>query len=86
MAALLTVIRLVGALVGVALLTTRGLSGFYASAGEVNITDPNYIDLVIGLEVDSFRSGFVVTSAVCFAALIPVWWLRLNRGEALPSE
>lgn len=82
MAALLTVIRLVGALVGVALLTTRGLSGFYASAGQVDITDPNFIDLVIGLEVESFRSGFLVTSAVCFAALIPVWWLRMERRKA----
>jgi EmrB/QacA subfamily drug resistance transporter len=76
-AALLTVIRLVGAMVGVALLTTRGLSGFYASAGQVDITDPNFIDLVIGLEVESFQSGFLVTAAVCFVALIPVWWLRM---------
>jgi EmrB/QacA subfamily drug resistance transporter len=82
MAALLTVIRLVGALVGVALLTTRGLSGFYASAGQVDITDPNFIDLVIGLEVESFQSGFMVTAAVCFASLIPVWFLRLTRREA----
>jgi EmrB/QacA subfamily drug resistance transporter len=81
MAALLTVARLVGALVGVALLTTRGLSGFYASAGQVDITDPNFVDLVIGLEVDSFRSGFLVTSAVCFATLIPVWWLRMSTRE-----
>src|SRR6185295_20061427 len=85
MAALLTVMRLVGALVGVALLTTRGLSGFYTSAGAVDITDPNFIDLVIGLEVDSFRSGFLVTSAVCFAALVPVWWLRMERREAYPA-
>ena len=84
MAALLTVIRLVGALVGVALLTTRGLSGFYASAGQVDITDPNFIDRVIGLEVDSFRSGILVTSAVCFLALIPAWWLRLERKEVAP--
>jgi len=81
MAALLTVIRLVGALVGVALLTTRGLSGFYASAGQVDITDPNFIDRVIGLEVDSFRSGFLVTSAVCFVTLIPVWFLRMQPKE-----
>lgn len=79
MAALLTVMRLVGALVGVALLTTRGLSGFYTSAGQVDITDPNFIDRVIGLEVDSFRSGFLVTAAVCFITLIPAWWLRMPR-------
>ena len=86
MAALLTVIRLVGALVGVALLTTRGLSGFYASAGQVDITDPNFIDRVIGLEVDSFRSGFLVTAAVCFVALIPVWFLRMQPRESEVSQ
>ena len=86
MAALLTVMRLVGAMVGVALLTTRGLSGFYASAGQVDITDPNFIDRVIGLEVDSFRSGFIVTAAVCFVALIPVWWLRMERSETATAS
>jgi EmrB/QacA subfamily drug resistance transporter len=80
MAALLTVIRLVGALVGVALLTTRGLSGFYTSAGQVELTDPRYFDLVIGLEVESFRHVFLVSGIVCFLALIPALALRL-RGE-----
>jgi EmrB/QacA subfamily drug resistance transporter len=80
-AALLTVIRLVGALVGVALLTTRGLSGFYAAAGEVDITTPQYIDIVRALEVDSFRHGFIVTAIVCFVALIPAAALRLRRKD-----
>ena len=69
LAALLTVVRLVGALVGVALLTTRGLSGFYAEAGQVP-SRPAIRDLVLGLEVDSFRRRFIVTAAVCFVALI----------------
>ena len=86
MAALLTVMRLVGALVGVALLTTRGLSGFYTSAGQVDITDPNFIDRVIGLEVDSFRSGFVVTAAVCFVALIPCGGSRSVRPRFVRLE
>jgi EmrB/QacA subfamily drug resistance transporter len=84
-AALLTVVRLVGALVGVALLTTRGLSGFYAAAGEVDLQDPRYIDIVRGLEVDSFRHGFIVTAIVCFVALIPAAALRLRRGGEVPE-
>ena len=82
MAALLTVIRLIGALVGVALLTTRGLGGFYAEAGQVDITDPAFIDIVIGLEVESFRAGFLVTAGVCFLALIPAYFLRMTHREA----
>ena len=42
MASLLTVVRLLGALVGVALLTTRGLSGFYAEAGLIPLDDPRF--------------------------------------------
>ena len=42
LASLLTVVRLLGALVGVALLTTRGLSGFYAEAGLIPLDDPRF--------------------------------------------
>jgi len=81
MAALLTVIRLVGALVGVALLTTRGLSGFYTSAGQVELTDPSYFSKVIGLEVDSFQHVFVISGIVLFLALVPALALRLRGGR-----
>jgi len=77
---LLTVVRMVGALVGVALLTTRGLGGFYAEAGLVPLGDPRYADLLRGLEVSSFRDTFLVTGLVCFAAAIPA--ALLGRGAA----
>ena len=75
-ASLLTVVRLVGALVGVALLTSRGLSGFYAEAGRLALDDPRLIDLVRGLEIDSFHDAFIVTAAVCFLVLLPCALLR----------
>lgn len=77
---LLTVVRMVGALVGVALLTTRGLGGFYAEAGLVPLGDPRYAELLRGLEVSSFRDTFLVTGLVCFAAAIPA--ALLGRGAA----
>ena len=64
--------RLLGALVGVALLTTRGLSGFYAEAGLIPLDDPRFAEsLLRGLQVDSFQKTFLVTAAVCFATLLP---------------
>ncbi len=76
---LLTVVRLMGALVGVALLTTRGLHGFYVEAGLVPLDDPRYVDVVKGLEVDSFQTTFLVTALVCFGATLPA--LLLGKGE-----
>ena len=76
LASLLTVMRLLGALVGVALLTTRGLSGFYAEAGLVPLDDPRFAELLRGLQVDSFRDTFVVTAGVCFASVLPALLLR----------
>lgn len=84
-AALLTVVRLLGALVGVALLTTRGLSDFYASAARIALDDPRFGDLVLELQVDAFRDSFLVTAAVCFLALLPS--LLLGRGgEPQPAS
>jgi MFS family permease len=83
-ASLLTVVRLLGALVGVALLTTRGLSGFYAEAGLVPLDDPHFSELIRGLQVDAFQETFIVTAIVCFASMLPALllsplpWLR-NR-------
>ncbi len=77
--ALLTVVRLIGALVGVALLTTRGLGGFYAEAGLVPLEDPLYADLLRGLELNSFQDTFLATAVVCFATVLPA--LLLGRGR-----
>jgi len=79
LASLLTVMRLVGALVGVALLTTRGLSGFYSQAGLIPLDDPRFESLVRGLQLTSFRDTFVATAAVCFATLLPA--LLLGRPK-----
>jgi MFS family permease len=82
LASLLTVVRLAGALVGVALLTTRGLSAFYAEAGLIPLDDPEFGAELRNLQVDSFRDTFIVTAAVCFATLLPALLLgRARRDE-----
>lgn len=79
MASLLTVVRLLGALVGVALLTTRGLGGFYAEAGLVPLDDPRFETLVRGIQLDAFQETFAVTAVICFATLAPALLLGLER-------
>jgi hypothetical protein len=78
-ASLLTVLRLLGALVGVALLTTRGLSGFYAEAARIPLDDPRFRDRLIDLEVASFQDTFIAAGAVCLATLLPALWLGWRR-------
>jgi len=83
-AALLTVVRLLGALVGVALLTTQGLGDFYAAAGRLALDDPRFVEQVRGLEVDSFQRIFLVAALVCFATIGPALFLggRPRRSVA----
>ncbi|HXH21130.1 MAG TPA: MFS transporter [Dehalococcoidia bacterium] len=76
---LLTVVRLIGALVGVALLTTRGLGGFYAEAGLIPLDEPKYIELLVSLEVDAFQDTFRVTGLVCMATALPALLLGWRR-------
>jgi MFS family permease len=83
LASLLTVVRLLGALVGVALLTTRGLSGFYAEAGLIPLDDPRFETLLRNLQVDAFRETFLVTAAVCFATLLPALFLSKHHVRDL---
>ncbi len=78
--ALLTVMRLVGMLIGVALLTSRGLGHFYQLAGGVPLNDPNYKTDLSGLEVSTFSSTFLWAAGVCLAATIPA--LLIGRGVA----
>jgi MFS transporter, DHA2 family, triacylglyceride efflux pump len=82
LASLLTVVRLVGALVGVALLTTRGLSGFYAEAGRIPLDDPAFESQLRNLQLDSFSDTFIVTAAICFATLLPALLLGRQRPDA----
>jgi EmrB/QacA subfamily drug resistance transporter len=76
--ALLTVMRLVGMLIGVALLTSRGLGSFYQRAGTIPIGSPEYKKLVSGLEVSTFTDTFRAAAVVCLLALIPA--LLIGRG------
>jgi hypothetical protein len=78
-ASLLTVVQLVGALVGVALLTTRGLGGFYTEAGLLALDDPRFGDLLRDLQVDSFSDTFLVAAGVCFVAILPAAFLGRGR-------
>ncbi|MCJ7490766.1 MAG: MFS transporter [Dehalococcoidia bacterium] len=78
--ALLTVMRLVGMLVGVALLTAHGLGHFYQLAGTVPLDDPNYTETLQGLEVGSFQDIFLVAAIVCVAASVPA--ILIGRGVA----
>jgi hypothetical protein len=78
-ASLLTATRLLGALVGVALLTTRGLGGFYSEAALVPLDDPRFLERLRDLEAGSFSETFLVTAAVCFAGLLPAF--VLGRGK-----
>jgi EmrB/QacA subfamily drug resistance transporter len=76
--ALLTVMRLVGMLIGVALLTSRGLGHFYQLAGGVPLGSPNYTQTVEGLEVGSFQDIFLAAGIVCMAAAVPA--MLIGRG------
>ena len=78
--ALLTVMRLVGMLIGVALLTSRGLGHFYQLAGTVPLNSPNYTQTVQGLEVGSFQDIFLAAAIVCIAAVVPA--MLIGRGVA----
>jgi len=86
MASLLTVVRLLGALVGVALLTTRGLGGFYAEAGLLPLGDPRFADMVVELQVDAFREVFLVTAAVCLLAMLPAALLGRREPYAVLAD
>jgi len=78
--ALLTVMRLVGMLVGVALLTSRGLGAFYQHAGAIPLDDPRYEELVRGFEVSSFSDTFLVAAGVCLVGVIPA--MLIGHGVA----
>ncbi len=76
--ALLVVMRLVGMLIGVALLTSRGLGRFYQQAGTVPLDSPEYRELVAGLEISTFSDTFVAAAIVCLVAVVPA--LLIGRG------
>ena len=81
MASLLTVVRLLGALVGVALLTSRGLGSFYTQAGLIPLDNPRFEELVIGVQVDTFHEVFLVTGIICLLTVIPALLLGGRDGD-----
>jgi EmrB/QacA subfamily drug resistance transporter len=76
--ALLTVMRLVGMLIGVALLTSRGLGSFYQQAGNIPLDSPEYKTLIADLEVSTFTDTFMGAAVVCLLAVVPA--LLIGRG------
>ena len=78
--ALLTVVRLMGMLVGVALLTSRGLGRFYERAAGIPLEDPAYQRLLTSFEVTTFSETFIAAAVVCFVAVLPAYFL--GRGLA----
>jgi MFS family permease len=76
--ALLVVMRLVGMLIGVALLTSRGLGSFYQQAGTIPLDSPEFRKMVTGLEVSTFSDTFVAAAVVCLIAVVPA--LLIGRG------
>jgi MFS family permease len=76
--ALLVVMRLVGMLIGVALLTSRGLGQFYQRAGTIPLDSPEYRRLVTDFEVGTFSDTFLAAAVVCLIAVVPA--LLIGRG------
>jgi hypothetical protein len=62
--------------VGVALLTTRGLGGFYTQAGLIPLDDPRFVELVREVQVETFHETFRATAYVCFASILPALLLQ----------
>ncbi len=83
---LLTVVRLLGMLVGAALLTTQGLGGFYAEAGQIPFDDPRFSEVLTQVQVDSFHDTFLVTAGVSLAAILPALWLGGRVARRLRAE
>ena len=67
-AAWLTLSRVVGMLVGAALLTAQGLGRFYARAGSIEFDSPEFEALVRSSQVSTFREVFIVAAVVMAAA------------------
>jgi len=75
----LTLSRVVGMLIGAALLTSSGLGRFYARAGTIDFDSPEFDTLVLEAEVSTFREVFVVAAVAMVVAAAIAWWI--GRGE-----
>jgi MFS family permease len=75
----LTLSRVVGMLVGAALLTSQGLGRFYARAGSIEFDSPQFEALVRSAQVSTFRETFIVAALVMAVAGVVAW--LVGRGE-----
>ncbi|MGE0229138.1 MAG: MFS transporter [Dehalococcoidia bacterium] len=83
-AAWLTMGRVIGMLIGAALLTSQGLGRFYAKAGNVEFGSPEFEALVAQAQVSTFHEIFIAAVLVMLAAAVAAWFVghdRLHRGE-----
>ena len=78
-AAWLTLSRVVGMLLGAALLTTQGLGRFYARAGAIEFDSPEFTALVSHAQVATFREVFIAAAIVM--AIAGALALLTGRGE-----
>jgi hypothetical protein len=67
-AAWLTMARLIGMLVGAALLTSQGLGRFYARAGSIEFGTTEFEALVQQAQVSTFREVFIAGAVVMLLA------------------
>jgi uncharacterized membrane protein YphA (DoxX/SURF4 family) len=63
-AAWLTLARVIGMLLGAALLTSRGLGRFYARAGSIEFGSPQFEALVQTAQVSTFQEVFAASAVV----------------------
>lgn len=80
-AAWLTLSRVVGMLIGAALVTSGGLGRFYGRVGAVQFDSPQFDALVAGAQVATFRELFIVGAVVMSAAGVVAWRIGRGRGE-----
>lgn len=80
----LTLSRLVGMLVGAALLTSQGLGRFYARAATIEFGSPEFNTLVAEAQVSTFREVFIAAGVVMLAAALAAWFV--GRGRATSAE
>lgn len=84
-AAWLTLARIVGMLVGAALLTTHGIGRFYARAGAIEFGSPQFEGLVRAAQASTFREVFIVAALVMTVAAAFAWLVGRGGGDAPPE-
>jgi len=77
----LTLSRVVGMLVGAALLTSRGLGRFYARAGGIEFGSPEFDALVAEAQVSTFREVFIAAAAVMLVGTALALLLEATRRK-----